>query len=253
MENRRAHAHRGRLPAARRTAGGIQLRPRRHGRVRLLLDELVASLLADTDEQLCVPRRGARTNSSPTRRRAFRRTSRGRTTTNRDAALAYAAEWTDETRLVRSPDWDIYDDYGGNCANFTSQVLYAGGIPMDYSGSAQWKYYESGINTQRRPVGRSTSWTGVGSFREYAYANTGSGLVAWVDANPWAAQPGDILQVGVYGGARHAVVVTEVVYDESGAPVDYLLASNTTDHVDFPASAYVYTSWIVIQILGWND
>ncbi len=56
---------------------------------------------------------------------------------NREEAVAYARQWAGE----RNPQWQVYDGMGGNCMNFVSQCLYASGIPMDESGSAQWYWY----------------------------------------------------------------------------------------------------------------
>ena len=47
-------------------------------------------------------------------------------TYDRDAARAYMLTWVGK----RNPAFMAYDDYGGNCMNFGSQVLAAGGIPI---------------------------------------------------------------------------------------------------------------------------
>ena len=88
---------------------------------------------------------------------------------DRQAARRYARKYA----LVRNDEWTAYDAYGGNCQNYASQCIFSGGIPMDFSGSAQWKHYGSQINASQTPNGRSTSWTGVGTFYSYAKNNTG--------------------------------------------------------------------------------
>ena len=64
------------------------------------------------------------------------------------AALAYA----DEYAMDRNGAWTDYSSVGGNCQNYVSQCLLAGGIPMDISGSAVWKWYGS-TPSKLRPGG----------------------------------------------------------------------------------------------------
>ncbi len=168
---------------------------------------------------------------------------------DREAAVAYAMRWTFE----RHPEWPAYDEHGGNCANFTSQCLLAGGIPMDYQGADQWKWYGETPSLRQRPSGRSPSWASVDSFYEYVTKNGGFGLVAEPDADYWSGEPGDILQLGFLGDWRHSVLIVGVVKDPDGRTVDYLLSSNTADQLNYPASAYAYTMQRLIKIDGWND
>ena len=53
---------------------------------------------------------------------------------DRAAALTYAEAYA----MTRNPDWADFSYSGGNCQNFVSQCLLAGGIPMDTSGTAVW-------------------------------------------------------------------------------------------------------------------
>ncbi|MDO4288542.1 MAG: amidase domain-containing protein [Eubacterium sp.] len=172
---------------------------------------------------------------------------------NRDSAVAYAMAWVDETEVIRNGDWDSYDVYGGNCNNFISQCLYAGGIPMDYTGDAQWKWYDDEIDFWEEPYGRSTSWTGVEEFFTYAQENTGYGLAADTTLPGYAGEAGDVIQYGEDGQWHHSVIVTEVIKDENGRVQDYLINSNTTDRINYPASAYAYSNFRLIHVLGWNE
>ena len=159
---------------------------------------------------------------------------------DRQAALSYMRQYA----LQRNGDWMAYDNAGGNCQNFGSQVLYAGGIPMDQEGDAQWYWHSHGD--------QNYSWINVGYFLDYARDNTGYGLVADADANYYDGQTGDILVMG-NGNYAHTTVISRPITDGSGATVDYLICSNTTDYLDFPASAYYYTQQWVVRIFGWND
>ena len=145
----------------------------------------------------------------------------------------------------RNGDFKAYDDYGGNCMNFGSQVLLAGGIPMDEQGGDKWYWY--GQNTL------DLSWINVGKFYSYARDNRGYGLVADPEANYYTGDVGDILILGPDGGHNHTTVISGIVRDAAGQTVDYLLCSNTTNYTDFPAGAYYYTSHRLVKIYGWND
>ena len=167
---------------------------------------------------------------------------------DRQAALDYA----DAYAMARSPEWVDYSDYGGNCQNFASQCLYAGGIPMDTTGDAVWKWYGSTPSQTPEPQGRSASWTAVGSFRAYARDNTGFGLASQVDAPYYAGRPGDLIQMGDGESWAHTVVIRQLVQNEAGETTDYLIHSNTNDMANYPASLYGYPELSLIAVAGWN-
>jgi len=159
---------------------------------------------------------------------------------DRQAALKYMLTYADH----RNSEWYAYDDVGGNCMNFGSQVLLAGGIPMDYSGYDCW--FSNGTG------GATNSFVNVGWFLDYAQCNAGFGLVADTEANYYTGQIGDLLLVGIYS-PRHTTEICGLVTDDSGRTVDYLLCSNTTNYRNFPAGAYYYTRHWLVRICGWND
>lgn len=168
---------------------------------------------------------------------------------NRENALSYANKYVTK----RNDEWPKYDTPGGNCQNYASQVLYAGGIPMDYNGTitSQWKHYSSEPNEDEEKSGRSYSWTGVGYFYTYAKNNKGYGLVAKVDANYYSALEGDVAQVG-YDGYGHSVVVVGSVKDKDNNIIDILVNSNTIDMENYPLQGYTYPNKRIIKIIGYN-
>lgn len=122
---------------------------------------------------------------------------------DRQAAVAYAKQWVTD----RNDEWPDYSMSGGNCQNFVSQCLLAGGIPMD-----------------------STA-----------------------DADYYSGEIGDVLILGYdEENLYHAVIITDVVTDEEGNVVDYLVHSNTANQESFPVSAYGYTYQVLVKICGWN-
>lgn len=158
---------------------------------------------------------------------------------DRQAAYSYMQTYIER----RNGKWKVYDDLGGNCQNFGSQVLLAGGIPMDREGDAQW-YWKSHSN-------QNYSWINVGRFMDYAKANTGYGLVSDPRANYYDGKTGDILIMGI-NDRNHTTVIADTI-TSGGAVVDYLICSNTSNYRNFPASAYYYTQHWLVRIFGWND
>ncbi|MCD7862593.1 MAG: amidase domain-containing protein [Lachnospiraceae bacterium] len=169
---------------------------------------------------------------------------------DRESALAYSYTYI----YTRNPDsFADYSYVGGNCQNFVSQCLYAGGIPMDTTGSEVWKWYDVNLSNYATQRGRSSSWTGVDEFVYYAENNEGYGLVAQVDAPYYTGEAGDVLQFGTVGDWRHAVLITDMICDEDGSVIDYLVNSNTSNLENYPASLYGYPEVILTKIIGWNE
>lgn len=168
---------------------------------------------------------------------------------DRQAAAAYADRYVDE----RNDAWPDYAGSGGNCQNFASQVLLAGGIPMDIYGDAVWKWYSDEVSNSPGAQGRSSSWTGVNQFVEYAAANTGYGLVAETEAPYFSGEPGDLLHMGIDGDWGHTVVIASAVTNGQGEVVDYLVDSNTGNLRNYPANLYGYPEIILTRIGGWTE
>ncbi len=159
---------------------------------------------------------------------------------DRTAAEVYMRRYCDKRNL----DWYAYDDVGGNCMNYGSQVLLAGGIPMDEEGDEQWYWHDENEV--------DVSFINVGRFQNYARDNEGFGLVADIEAGYYTGEVGDILILGI-DDPSHTTVISGVIKDEAGKTIDYLLCSNTTNYRDFPAGAYYYTNHRLIKIFGYND
>lgn len=170
---------------------------------------------------------------------------------NRDKALNYALEYSRE----RNDEWTNYNELGGNCQNYASQVLYAGGIPMDTIGNIalQWKHYNSIVDTSNNEKGRSYSWTGTTNFYEYARYNDGYGLCAKTNVNLYYMEAGDIAQVGYNSSWGHTVVVIGNIKNEENEIIDLLINSNSIDLENYPLSAYTYPNRRFIKIIGWNN
>ena len=162
---------------------------------------------------------------------------------DRAAAEQYMRQYDHQ----RNDRWYAYDDVGGNCMNFGSQVLLAGGIPMDTDGGYETGWYWFSQHSTTLP------WVNVGWFLDYAAVEREHGLAAVVNAPYFSGETGDIITMGVDEPANHTTVILDVIRDENGLPIDYLLCSNTADLRNFPASAYYYTNRQLTKIIGWNE
>lgn len=96
---------------------------------------------------------------------------------NREAMQAYLKQWV----FDRNPDWPDFDPYGGDCQNFASQTLLAGGAEM----CDGWYFHDFDD--------RVPSWSGVQSMRDFIVNNEGEGPHA-IELNSWTGlKPGDLV------------------------------------------------------------
>ncbi len=168
---------------------------------------------------------------------------------DREKATAYALSWI----TTRNPEYANFDNWGGNCQNYASQVIKSGGIPNDVVGYYRFKYYSSVPDETEASIGRTPSWAGVDQFYNYAkYNQNAGGLCSTVDINYYYAEKGDLIQFGYKNTWAHTSVVTGSIV-EDGKMIDLLTSSNTTDRENFPLSAYNYPNKRLIKIYGWND
>lgn len=101
-----------------------------------------------------------------------------------------------------NPNYYDFTNIGGDCSNFTSQVIRAGGAPFDNVGNEKWYFYS--LNN------RTPSWTSVEQLYRYLINNTGFGLEA-VTSDIFNMEIGDVIQIDTnYDGIfNHSVIVVE--------------------------------------------
>lgn len=93
----------------------------------------------------------------------------------------------------RNTNYANFDNMGGDCTNYVSQILRAGGAPLDTTGNYQWYYH--------KVTDRSPSWTGVNQLYNYLIHNDyvgPQGSIIKYD-QPYVASKGDIIQVKFNG------------------------------------------------------
>jgi hypothetical protein len=165
---------------------------------------------------------------------------------DRDAVVAYAAKWWDSTNhdcstaYTSCSPWSYWGgescgltSQGGDCANFASQSLLAGGHPPLNRGACRGYpcgYEEVGANNLGSCLHTDYGWT----------STCGAHL-----APPANLKPGDIL---VFHGSSctdseaHATVVTSVT------STDVLITCHSTDRHNYSyknyASSFGYYQWL---------
>ena len=151
---------------------------------------------------------------------------------NREAAAAYAHEWA----YRRNPRYLNFTGIGGDCTNFISQCMLAGGAPMNYQKTYGWYY----INANNR----APAWTSVQYLYNYLVKNKPSGLSGRL-ADLGELALADLVQLSFdaesYG---HTLIVVR----PGTTPDDLLLATHSIDSDNRPLSTYQYSKARFIKI-----
>ncbi|MDR2044698.1 MAG: amidase domain-containing protein [Clostridium sp.] len=147
---------------------------------------------------------------------------------NRRKAVEYAHKWA----FGRNPRYLDFSGLGGDCTNFISQCLLAGGLPMNYRKNFGWYYHSS--------YDRAPAWTSVQYFYQFLTDNQEAGPKA--DEVPLKdVQIGDVVQLSFDGAVfHHSLLVVEVkapdTTGEGGSAVpgmDQILIATHTDDSDY--------------------
>jgi len=155
---------------------------------------------------------------------------------NRQKAIDYAYKYA----LSRNPSFYCFNNLGGNCTNFVSQCLFAGGMPFNHNYPFGWFY--KNINN------RSPSFTGVQYLYDFlTRANPLRGPFA-IEVDISDADIGDIIQFSLGGHFfSHSLIITKLnPYD----PSNPYLTANSYDVIDKPLSGYYYTQARALHVMG---
>ena len=152
----------------------------------------------------------------------------------REKAVEYARTWA----YRRNPLYYDFQNLGGDCTNFASQVLYAGSGIMNYTPTFGWYY----VNLNNR----APAWTGVNELYRFLVNNRGAGPQGRV-VSLQEIEEGDIIQLQFgYGDSfDHSPVV---VNKGQNTPDTILLAAHTKDSLNRPLSSYSYREYRCIHI-----
>ena len=156
---------------------------------------------------------------------------------NRTAAVEYANRWA----YFRNPEFYDFSAIGGDCTNFASQCLLAGGGVMNFTPTFGWYYI--GIND------RSPAWTGVKYPFNFLTTNSGVG--------PYGRQveisevmPGDLCQLIIdEEDLQHTPVITAIDGDRPSFET-VRVAAHSYDCNCRPLSSYKISAARFIHIDG---
>jgi hypothetical protein len=155
---------------------------------------------------------------------------------DRSAAVAYAHKWA----MKRNPAYYNFSGIGGDCANFASQCLHAGGAAMNYTPIYGW-YYTS-VND------RAPAWSAVKYLHRFLTTNEQTGPYGR-EVPLEEIMPGDILQIATWmPDFHHTLVVVET--GEQPDRANTLVACHSYDSDNRPLSSYDITMLRCIHIEG---
>ncbi|MGI5997285.1 MAG: amidase domain-containing protein [Lutispora sp.] len=149
---------------------------------------------------------------------------------NRTQAVEYARTYA----LSPNPSFkyfNVYETLGGDCTNFISQCLLAGGAPMTYTGEHAWWYNKSGTSDTADDrwsvswaVAHSLYWT----LKVNNEANT-NGVKGQEVSNVSTLELGDLIFYENQGGIIfHSTIVTGF------SPIATLVSQHTYEARDIP-------------------
>lgn len=154
---------------------------------------------------------------------------------NRELAVQYAKKYA----LSYNPNYFHFDGIGGDCTNFISQCLLAGGGIMNYN-----KYYGWFYNNKDN---RSPSWTSVKYLQRFLLGNNSPGFATKVVPID-KLQLGDIIQIRQNPNEfNHSVIITKIT------PMEIYVCAHSYNALDKPLSSYNYLELTGLHIMGINE
>lgn len=145
---------------------------------------------------------------------------------DRTLAARYARRWA----FGFNPEFYNFDDIGGDCTNFVSQCMLAGGLEMNFTPVLGWYYISVNM--------RAPAWTGVNELYEFLVNNNGVGPRA-VEINLADIELADLIQFDFIGDGRFDH--TPIVVDPGmGTPETVLVAAHSNPAYRRPLSTYNY-------------
>ncbi len=156
-----------------------------------------------------------------------------------DRAVSYARAWA----LSRNPLFGDFSGIGGNCTNFVSQCVLAGGGVMNFTPDYGWYY--------NNPNDRAPAWTGVEFFYDFftgapAFESKNGGVGPFArETSEQLAVPGDVVQIANESGDwYHSMLISEVRDRE------IYVCAHSTDSLDRLLSTYSYSRIRFLHLLG---
>ena len=151
----------------------------------------------------------------------------------RERAVEYAKKWA----LSKNPAYYYFGGIGGDCTNFISQCLLAGGGLMNFSKFDGWYYLN--INN------RAPSWTSVFYLKSFLTRQNDTvgpfGHLASINT----LEIGDIIQLKqTVNDFNHTLIISQI---ENG---EIYVCAHSNDALNRPLSSYYYIELQGIKIDG---
>ena len=147
---------------------------------------------------------------------------------DRQSAIEYAQKWA----LSSNPNFYHFGGIGGDCTNYISQCLLAGGAVMNYT-----KYYENSNN-------RSPSWTSVQYLERFLINNSDIGPFAKIETIN-NLEVGDLIQIRqnplIF---NHTLIISKI---ENG---EIFVCAHSNDALNKPLKSYYYRELKGLKIEG---
>ena len=156
---------------------------------------------------------------------------------DRAAAIAYAREWA----FKRNPAFADFSDMGGDCSNFISQALLAGGAVMNETQDTGWYYHSL--------RSRAPAWSAVPFLFRFFTTNRGQGPFGHEIALE-EVEPGDIVQLKFAGKPDFSHSLLVVGAGRPPAPDNILIAAHSFDSSQRPLATYSYVETRGVRIDG---
>ena len=152
---------------------------------------------------------------------------------DRQKAVAYARKWA----LNKNPEFGYFGGIGGDCTNFISQCLFAGGGVMSYNYLKGW-YFNSMSD-------RSPSWTSVAYLQSFLLRSyIAEGPVAQI-VKLQDLEEGDIIQLRQNKSHfNHSVIVSKV------ANQNIYVCAHSNDALDRRLESYSAFEVMPLKIIG---
>ncbi len=155
-------------------------------------------------------------------------------TYNRIEAVKYARTWA----LNENPNYFHFEGIGGDCTNFISQCLLAGGGIMNYDKYYGWFYIDKN--------NRAPSWTSVQYLQRFLLGNNSPGFKCKILPIE-QLKIGDIIQIRQNPTSfNHSVIISKITSRE------IYVCAHSNDALDKPLSEYNYFELVGIHIESIN-
>lgn len=156
---------------------------------------------------------------------------------DRRRAVRYAHRWA----YGRNPVFYDYENIGGDCTNFASQCLFAGGGVMNFTKDFGWYYLDANR--------KAPAWTGVSYLYDFLTRNKPSVGPYAEETEITDIRPGDLVQLSFRDGTyQHTPVV--VYAKQPKTPGDILVAAHSYDADDRPLDSYTFDKIRFLHVTG---